>query len=61
MSKIATYKISPRELVNLKSSLENVDLIKDSLLVYSGVLKNYGKSLPSSTESLILTFSLRIL
>ena len=48
MSKIATYKISPRELVNLKSSLENVDLIKDSLLVYNGVLKNYGKSLPSS-------------
>ena len=48
MSKIATYKISPRELVNLKSSLENVDLIKDSLLVYSGVLKNYGKSLPDS-------------
>ena len=48
MSKIATYKISPRELVNLKSSLENVDLIKDSLLVCSGVLKNYGKSLPNS-------------
>ena len=48
MSKIATYKISPRELVNLKSSLENVGLIKDSLLVYSGVLKNYGKSLPNS-------------
>ena len=48
MSKIATYKISPREIVNLKCSLENVDLIKDSLLVYSGVLKNYGKSLPSS-------------
>ena len=48
MSKIATYKVSPRELVNLKSSLENVDLIKDSLLVYSGVLKNYGKSLPKS-------------
>ena len=42
------YKISPRELVNLKSSLQNVDLIKDSLLVYSGVLKNYGKSLPNS-------------
>jgi len=50
MSKIATYKISPRELVNLKSSLENVDLIKDSLLVYSGVLKNYGKSLPNSNS-----------
>ena len=48
MSKIATYKISPRELVNLKCSLENVDLIKDSLLVSSGVLKNYGKSLPNS-------------
>ena len=48
MSKIATYKISPRELVNLKSSLENVDLIKDSLLAYIGVLKNYGKSLPNS-------------
>ncbi|MBL6679029.1 MAG: DNA mismatch repair protein MutS [Flavobacteriaceae bacterium] len=48
MSKIATYKISPRELVNLKSSLENVDLIKDFLLVYSGILKNYGKSLPNS-------------
>ena len=50
MSKIATYKVSPRELVNLKSSLENVDLIKDSLLVYSGVLKNYGKSLPNSNS-----------
>ena len=48
MSKIATYKISPRELVNLKCSLENVDLIKDSLLVSHGVLKNYGKSLPNS-------------
>ena len=48
MSKIATYKISPRELVNLKCSLENVDLIKDSLLVSRGVLKNYGKSLPNS-------------
>ena len=50
MSKIATYKISPRELVNLKSSLENVDLIKESLLVYSGVLKKYGKSLPNSNS-----------
>tara|TARA_B100000902_G_scaffold397248_1_gene460432 strand:- start:449 stop:2143 length:1695 start_codon:yes stop_codon:yes gene_type:complete len=50
MSKIATYKISPRELVNLKTSLENVDLIKESLLVYSGVLKKYGKSLPNSNS-----------
>ena len=56
MSKIATYKISPRELVNLKSSLENVSLIKDSLLVYNGILKNYGKSLPS-TKSIIREIS----
>ena len=56
MSKIATYKISPRELVNLKNSLENVSLIKDSLLVYNGVLKNYGKSLPS-TKSIIREIS----
>ena len=56
MSKIATYKISPRELVNLKNSLENVSLIKDSLLVYNGILKNYGKSLPS-TKSVIREIS----
>ena len=56
MSKIATYKISPRELVNLKNSLENVSLIKDSLLVYNGILKNYGKSLPS-TKSIIREIS----
>jgi len=56
MSKIATYKISPRELVNLKNSLENVSLIKDSLLVYNGILKNYGKSLPS-TKSILREIS----
>ena len=56
MSKIATYKISPRELVNLKNSLENVSLIKDSLIVYNGILKNYGKSLPS-TKSIIREIS----
>ncbi len=56
MSKIATYKISPRELVNLKNSLENVSLIKDSLLLYNGILKNYGKSLPS-TKSIIREIS----
>ena len=56
MSKIATYKISPRELVNLKNSLENVSLIKDSLLIYNGILKNYGKSLPS-TKSIIREIS----
>ena len=44
MSKIATYKISP-EISELKNSLENISLIKDSLLVYNGILKNYGKSL----------------
>ena len=56
MSKIATYKISPRELVNLKNSLENVSLIKDSLIVYNGILKNYGKSLPN-TKSIIREIS----
>ena len=56
MSKIATYKISPRELVNLKNSLENVSLIKDSLILYNGILKNYGKSLPS-TKSVIREIS----
>ena len=56
MSKIATYKISPRELVNLKNSLENVSIIKDSLIEYNGILKNYGKSLPS-TKSIIREIS----
>ena len=48
MSKIATYKISPRELIYLKISLENVHEIKQSLSQISGNLKSYGKSIPVS-------------
>ena len=36
MSKIATYKISPRELVYLKNSLENVKVIKESKIKVKG-------------------------
>ncbi len=52
MSKIATYKISPRELIYLKNSLENVHEIKQSLSQVSGNLKSYGKSIPVS-ESIV--------
>ena len=48
MSKIATYKVSPRELVYLKNSLENIKLIKESLIGVNGTLKNFGKSIPNS-------------
>ena len=48
MSKIATYKISPRELVFLKNSLESVKKIKQSLSDISGNLKSYGKTIPVS-------------
>jgi len=48
MSKIATYKISPRELIYLKNSLENVHEIKQSLSDISGNLKSYGKTIPIS-------------
>ena len=48
MSKIATYKISPRELVYLKNSLESVKKIKQSLSDISGNLKSYGKTVPVS-------------
>jgi len=48
MSKIATYKISPRELIYLKNSLENVYEIKQSLSDISGNLKSYGKTIPVS-------------
>ena len=48
MSKIATYKISPRELVYLKNSLESVKKIKQSLSDISGNLKSYGKTIPFS-------------
>ena len=48
MSKIATYKISPRELVYLKNSLENVKVIKESLIKVKGKLKSFGNSIPNS-------------
>ena len=48
MSKVATYKISPRELVHLKNSLESVKIIKDSLKKGNGTLKSFGKSVPNS-------------
>ena len=48
MSKIATYKISPRELVHLKNSLESVKIIKDSLKKGKGNLKSFGISFPNS-------------
>ena len=46
MSKIATYKISPRELIYLKNSLKSVHEIKQSLSGLNGTLKSYGKSIP---------------
>jgi DNA mismatch repair protein MutS len=51
MSKIATYKISPRELIYLKNSLENVHEIKNSLSVLNGTLKSYGKSIPFANST----------
>ena len=56
MSKIATYKISPRELIYLKNSLESVEQIKQSLSNVAGNLKSYGKSIPvsNSTVNLII-------
>ena len=48
MSKIATYKISPRELVYLKKSLQNVKIIKDSLNKVKGTLKTFGQNIPKS-------------
>ena len=48
MSKVATYKISPRELVHLKNSLESVKIIKDSLKKGSGTLKSFANSVPKS-------------
>ena len=51
MSKIATYKISPRELIYLKNSLESVHEIKNSLSVLNGTLKSYGKSIPLSNST----------
>jgi DNA mismatch repair protein MutS len=50
MSKIATYKISPRELIHLKNSLESVYEIKQSLSDVSGTLKSYGKTIPVSNS-----------
>ena len=51
MSKIATYKISPRELIYLKNSLESVHEIKNFLSVLNGTLKSYGKSIPLSNST----------
>ncbi|MDC0034116.1 DNA mismatch repair protein MutS [Flavobacteriaceae bacterium] len=51
MSKIATYKISPRELIYLKNSLESVHEIKNSLSVLNGTLKSYGKSIPIANST----------
>ena len=48
MSKVATYKISPRELVHLKNSLESVKIIKDYLKKGNGTLKSFGNSVPNS-------------
>ena len=48
MSKVATYKISPRELVHLKNSLESVKIIKDYLKKGNGILKSFGNSVPNS-------------
>jgi DNA mismatch repair protein MutS len=50
MSKIATYKVSPRELINLKISLENVEQIKKSFSEFKGNLKSFGNSIPSSKK-----------
>ena len=51
MSKIATYKISPRELIYLKNSLESVHEIKNSLSVLNGTLKSYGTSIPLANST----------
>ena len=48
MSKVATYKISPRELVHLKNSLDSVKIIQDSLKKGDGTLKSFGNSVPKS-------------
>ena len=48
MSKVATYKISPRELLHLKNSLESVKIIQDSLKKGNGTLKSFGNSVPNS-------------
>ena len=51
MSKIATYKISPRELIYLKNSLKSVHEIKQSLSGLNGTLKSYGKSIPLANST----------
>ena len=51
MSKIATYKISPRELIYLKNSLESVHEIRRSLSGLNGTLKSYGKSIPLANST----------
>ena len=51
MSKIATYKISPRELIYLKNSLKSVHEIKHSLSGLNGTLKSYGKSIPLANST----------
>ena len=51
MSKIATYKISPRELIYLKNSLKSVHEIKQSLSGLNGTLKSYGKSIPHANST----------
>ena len=51
MSKIATYKISPRELIYLKNSLESVHEIKNFLSVLNGTLKSYGTSIPLANST----------
>lgn len=51
MSKIATYKISPRELIYLKNSLKSVHEIKQSLSGLNGTLKSYGKSIPLTNST----------
>ena len=51
MSKIATYKISPRELIYLKNSLKSVHKIKQSLSGLNGTLKSYGKSIPLANST----------
>ena len=51
MSKIATYKISPRELIYLRNSLESVHEIKNFLSVLNGTLKSYGKSIPLANST----------
>ena len=51
MSKIATYKISSRELIYLKNSLESVHEIKNSLSVLNGTLKSHGRSIPLANST----------